>query len=77
VLFQGFQGIAAPLLFVSPTQINAQVPSEQPDLSTISVVAQGRSRSLASARNLGGSLLTVDHRYQHSNCPEQSPVHER
>ncbi|HTC32341.1 MAG TPA: IPT/TIG domain-containing protein, partial [Bryobacteraceae bacterium] len=35
-----FGGIAAPLLFVSPNQINAQVPFELPDVSSIDVEVQ-------------------------------------
>ena len=35
-----FGGIAAPLLFVSPTQINAQVPFELPNASTVDLRVQ-------------------------------------
>ena len=35
-----FGGIPAPLLYVSPTQINAQVPFEIPDMSSVSMVIQ-------------------------------------
>lgn len=35
-----FGGIAAPLLYVSPTQINAQVPWELPDVSAVTLQVQ-------------------------------------
>lgn len=38
-----FGGIPAPLLYVSPTKINAQVPFEIPDMTSVSMVIQTES----------------------------------
>jgi uncharacterized protein (TIGR03437 family) len=38
-----FGGIAAPLLYVSPTQINAQVPFELPDVSVVDLIVRNGS----------------------------------
>src|SRR6202021_3286609 len=35
-----FNNVAAPLLYVSPTQINAQVPFELPEASSVDLVVQ-------------------------------------
>lgn len=35
-----FSGVAGPLLYVSPTQINVQVPFEIPDVSSVDMVVQ-------------------------------------
>ena len=51
-----FQGIAAPLLSVSPTQINAQVPFELPNLSSVTVVVQ----SAGGSSSLQVTLLAQD-----------------
>ena len=42
-----FGGIAAPLFFVSPTQINAQVPFELPDGSSVDVVVRNENGASA------------------------------
>ena len=38
-----FGGLAAPLFYVSPTQINAQVPFELPDSTTVDLVIRGEN----------------------------------
>src|SRR5580704_5987786 len=52
-----FSGLAAPLFFVSPTQINAQVPFELPDSSSVDVVVRNEEGSSAP---LQVTLLTQD-----------------
>src|SRR5271166_3534458 len=52
-----FGGIPAPLLFASPTQINAQVPFELPDVSSVEMVVQLANGKTA---NLQVILLAQD-----------------
>jgi IPT/TIG domain len=45
-----FGSIPAPLLFVSPNQINAQVPFELPDVSSVDLVVQNGNENSAACK---------------------------
>ena len=45
-----FGGVAAPLFYVSPTQINAQVPFELPDTPSVDVVVRNESGDSAALK---------------------------
>ena len=52
-----FDGIAAPLIYVSPTQINAQVPVELPDSGSVNVVVRNQ---IGASAPLEVALVTQD-----------------
>ena len=52
-----FGGIAAPLFFVSPAQINAQVPFELPDVSSVDLVVRNE---FGASAPLNVTLLAQD-----------------